>query len=339
MSEDRSQDSTAVVLSDSNSTQDLFTEPASSQDSAKKPFPETRPYSSCLETAAPGKEILGPAEGKTEEPLENPEFCQAAEQKLDLQSPSGISSKASASSLSQWDSKRQSDPCADQFPQSLPVDLEEQRQFLTEQCITSFHLCLSRFPQHYKSLYRLAYLYAYSKTHKNLQWARDVLLGSSIPWQQLKHMPAQGLFYERNKTNFFNWMELPVVDLVINCQTAWAWAETCLQIQPSVAAGGGYPEYVLSKERNLLWHRRPVYYAESSQCRCLPGLRNAVCSETDVLSSLSAAFFAVGLRGSPSPPVVGSERQSHRNWREGLLRRQRCGAEARSLGFDVAKQK
>lgn len=61
---DRSQDSTAVVLSDSNSTQDMFAEPANSQDSAKKPFPETRPYSSCLEAAAPGKEILGPVEEK-----------------------------------------------------------------------------------------------------------------------------------------------------------------------------------------------------------------------------------------------------------------------------------
>lgn len=61
---DRSQDSTAVVLSDSNSTQDMFTEPASSQDSAKKTFPETRPYSSCLEAAAPGKENLGPLEEK-----------------------------------------------------------------------------------------------------------------------------------------------------------------------------------------------------------------------------------------------------------------------------------
>lgn len=39
---------------------------------------------------------------------------------------------------------------------------------------------------------------------QNLQWARDVLLGSTVPWQQLKHMPAQGLFCERNKTNFFN---------------------------------------------------------------------------------------------------------------------------------------
>lgn len=44
---------------------------------------------------------------------------------------------------------------------------------------------------------------------QNLQWARDVLLGSSIPWQQLQHMPAQGLFCERNKTNFFNVSTLP----------------------------------------------------------------------------------------------------------------------------------
>uniref|UniRef100_A0A8C7E7A1 Calcineurin-binding protein cabin-1 n=1 Tax=Naja naja TaxID=35670 RepID=A0A8C7E7A1_NAJNA len=91
-----------------------------------------------------------------------------------------------------------------QFAQGLPTDLEEQRTFLTERCTAAFHLCLSRFPQHYKSLYRLACLYACSPTHKNLPWARDVLLGSSLPWQQLRHMPAQGLFCERNKTNFFN---------------------------------------------------------------------------------------------------------------------------------------
>lgn len=39
---DRSQDSIAVVLSDSSSTQDTFTEPASSQDSTKRLFLEKR---------------------------------------------------------------------------------------------------------------------------------------------------------------------------------------------------------------------------------------------------------------------------------------------------------
>lgn len=46
--------------------------------------------------------------------------------------------------------------------------------------------------------------WTYFMSLQNLQWARDVLLGSSVPWQQLKHMPAQGLFCERNKTNLFN---------------------------------------------------------------------------------------------------------------------------------------
>ncbi|XP_066465750.1 calcineurin-binding protein cabin-1 isoform X2 [Tiliqua scincoides] len=198
--DDRSQDSTAVVLSDSNSTQDMFTEPASSQDSAKKPFPERRPYAEA--PGVPGKETPGPVEerGKSEELVDTSESCHATEQKLDPQAPPGLPTKAPVPTLSQLDLKRR----VEQFPQSIPVDLEEQRKFLTEQCITAFHLCLSRFPQHYKSLYRLAYLYAYSRTHKNLQWACDVLLGSGLPWQQLKHMPAQGLFCERNKTNFFN---------------------------------------------------------------------------------------------------------------------------------------
>lgn len=52
-------------------------------------------------------------------------------------------------------------------------------------------------------LYIQMYVVAFFPT-QNLQWARDVLLGSSVPWQQLKHMPAQGLFCERNKTNLFN---------------------------------------------------------------------------------------------------------------------------------------
>uniref|UniRef100_A0A670ZW54 Calcineurin-binding protein cabin-1 n=1 Tax=Pseudonaja textilis TaxID=8673 RepID=A0A670ZW54_PSETE len=203
--DDRSQDSTAVGLSDSNSTQDTFTELASLPDSNnKKTFPEGRPLAPCSDTAAPGKESLAPTEdrGKLEDPLGSPDACRAAEPKPPPQGPS----KASVPPLpSQGDPKRPAEPlCTSQFAQGLPADLEEQRTFLTERCTAAFHLCLSRFPQHYKSLYRLACLYACSPTHKNLPWARDVLLGSSLPWQQLRHMPAQGLFCERNKTNFFN---------------------------------------------------------------------------------------------------------------------------------------
>uniref|UniRef100_A0A8B9CCP7 Calcineurin-binding protein cabin-1 n=1 Tax=Anser brachyrhynchus TaxID=132585 RepID=A0A8B9CCP7_9AVES len=211
--DERSQDSTAAVLSDSSSTQDMFNEPASSQDSLRKTYTEKRISTACADALMPSKETLGSTEEKrkSEELLESSESYHPAEptgQKilLDPQPASGNPTKAAVLLPSQWDCKKKAEPCGDssEFPQGLPADLEEQRKFLTEQCITSFCLCLSRFPQHYKSLYRLAYLYTYSKTHKNLQWARDVLLGSSVPWQQLKHMPAQGLFCERNKTNFFN---------------------------------------------------------------------------------------------------------------------------------------
>lgn len=79
-----------------------------------------------------------------------------------------IPSKPPVSTPPLWDGKKRGDPLVEPvaFPQGLPAGAEEQRQFLTEQCIASFCLCLSRFPQHYKSLYRLAFLYTYSKTHR-----------------------------------------------------------------------------------------------------------------------------------------------------------------------------
>ncbi|ELW49645.1 Calcineurin-binding protein cabin-1 [Tupaia chinensis] len=274
---DRSQDSTAVALSDSSSTQDFFNEPTSSLEGSRKPYTEKRPPVLSSQGGPSGKDLQGATEergieikrtvGKPEESLESTEGFRAAEQggQKPLAEPPAstcMPAKPLASAPGLWEGKKRGDPPGEPaaFPQGLPAGAEEQRQFLTEQCIASFRLCLSRFPQHYKSLYRLAFLYTHSKTHRaaagcgygrgftgaqkppallppslppwgraawyrchrssceqwrsnqrnacdkvpNLQWARDVLLGSSIPWQQLQHMPAQGLFCERNKTNFFN---------------------------------------------------------------------------------------------------------------------------------------
>ncbi|XP_020833225.1 calcineurin-binding protein cabin-1 isoform X2 [Phascolarctos cinereus] len=208
--DERSQDSTAVALSDSSSTQDVFSEPPSSQENSRKPSLEKRPLGSCASAVPPGLVL---ERGKGEEPLEGVESLRAAGEPGLLRAVADIVAKPAASTPapstpapSPWDSKKRGEPLGEraELCQRLPTDAEGQRKFLTEQCVASFRLCLSRFPQHYKSLYRLAFLYAHSKTHKNLQWARDVLLGSSNPWQQLPHMPAQGLFCERNKTNFFN---------------------------------------------------------------------------------------------------------------------------------------
>lgn len=113
-----------------------------------------------------------PVAGKSEELLEISESYHPAEptgQKILVESQTANNPiKATIPTPSQWDYKKKAEPSGDtsEFPHGLPADLEEQRKFLTEQCIASFCLCLSRFPQHYKSLYRLAYLYTYSKTHK-----------------------------------------------------------------------------------------------------------------------------------------------------------------------------
>ncbi|XP_051009187.1 calcineurin-binding protein cabin-1 isoform X3 [Acomys russatus] len=227
----RSQDSTAVALSDSSSTQDFFNEPTSLLEGSRKPFPEKRLSGLSSQAGPTGKDLPGPTEerGKTEESLESTEAFRVVEQGVqkpvaDSSASAYIPSKSPVSTPPLWDGKKRGDPLGEPvaFPQGLPAGAEEQRQFLTEQCIASFCLCLSRFPQHYKSLYRLAFLYTYSKTHRNLQWARDVLLGSSIPWQQLQHMPAQGLFCERNKTNFFNGIwRIPVDEIDRPGSFAW----------------------------------------------------------------------------------------------------------------------
>ncbi|XP_042586149.1 calcineurin-binding protein cabin-1 isoform X3 [Cyprinus carpio] len=239
---EQSQDSVAG-LSDSSSLQDVFMDATSSQDSSHKVdpgkcsiFPE--------ESNATGKEKpatiedAGPLEDKNMDissatlSQESSVTQESSDTTLSNTSPEASVPKTPTSDTptqapphplhtaqphrphpqtsSSSEGKRRPEPPPPppleviELPKCLPPGQREQRKTLVHVCVRSLFLCLSRFPQHYKSLYRLAHLYTYSRTHKNLQWARDVLLGSSVPWQQLKHMPAQGLFCERNKTNLFN---------------------------------------------------------------------------------------------------------------------------------------
>ncbi|XP_078611980.1 calcineurin-binding protein cabin-1-like isoform X3 [Branchiostoma floridae x Branchiostoma japonicum] len=93
----------------------------------------------------------------------------------------------------------------DTKPAAAPVDREARRKNLIDLCVQGLHLCLHRFPQHYKSIYRLCHLYFHSPFHKNLPWGRDLILGPKQGhWKELPHMPAHSLFHERNKTNLFN---------------------------------------------------------------------------------------------------------------------------------------
>nr|XP_054757189.1 calcineurin-binding protein cabin-1-like [Lytechinus pictus] len=74
---------------------------------------------------------------------------------------------------------------------------------LIDACLGAMRLCLQRFPQHYKAAYRMAYLYAYAPTHKNLAWSKDILIGSSSgypPKIPMDHIVAPGLFSEQHKS-------------------------------------------------------------------------------------------------------------------------------------------
>ncbi|XP_030622423.1 calcineurin-binding protein cabin-1 [Chanos chanos] len=241
---EHSQDSATVMLSDSSSLQDVFTDPTSSQDSSIKvdsgkssiATEETTPLMKDKDTTAEDtgeQQDKNSEEGATVLSRDDTVIQESSDTTLSVTSPDVSAPKPpaetsnpppptpthttppKATSTSQTtastpasESKRRPEPPPPvevmEVPKCLPQGRAEQRRTLVEMCVRSLFLCLGRFPQHYKSLYRLAHLYANSKTHKNLQWARDVLLGSSVPWQQLKHMPAQGLFCERNKTNLFN---------------------------------------------------------------------------------------------------------------------------------------
>ncbi|KAK7933907.1 hypothetical protein WMY93_004803 [Mugilogobius chulae] len=227
--DERSQDSEVVLLSDSNSTQDAFKDPTSSQDSSHIPVPG-KSSSTTSESTTPVKEGQPTSDETT---LNSDNACVLVEEKIIQEivevitlphtkppkaavdicplpvpatppKPPHSQQAAPQTPVSESKKKPEFPPEVMEVPKALPVDPAEQKKMLLDMCVRALFLCLGRFPQHYKSLYRLAFFYSNSKTHQNLQWARDVLLGSSVPWQQLKHMPAQGLFCERNKTNLFN---------------------------------------------------------------------------------------------------------------------------------------
>ncbi|KAL4660425.1 calcineurin-binding protein cabin-1 isoform X2 [Arapaima gigas] len=236
MKHQRALQDSVVVLSDSSSTQDPFTDAASCQDNSHKVHSgkgntATSEQGMHVEQGHPKVEDSVSREERQSEGgvLTHLEEDKCIQEVLDtltmtlveMSAPESITASTTPTTppprvppspqvppLPPFsEPKKKAEPALEpvpDVPKCLPADPADQRRLLVDMCVRALFLCLSRFPQHYKSLYRLAYLYANSSTHKNLQWARDVLLGSSVPWQQLKHMPAQGLFCERNKTNLFN---------------------------------------------------------------------------------------------------------------------------------------
>ncbi|XP_021941832.1 mucin-17-like, partial [Zootermopsis nevadensis] len=88
---------------------------------------------------------------------------------------------------------------------------------LAKHCLVALEECVLRFPQHYKSLYRLTHFYFHSKFHRNISKCQDLLLGT-YKCLTLEERPAsarfQGLFAERKNNNFFNGVwRIPVSEI------------------------------------------------------------------------------------------------------------------------------
>ncbi|XP_064089547.1 calcineurin-binding protein cabin-1-like [Macrobrachium nipponense] len=81
---------------------------------------------------------------------------------------------------------------------------------IVSRCLAALRMCLSRFQEHYKTMYRLAHYYHVSKFHKDNNKAQNYLLGCHL-WQNVGYMPVNGLFNERKvwiqqpkNSNFFH---------------------------------------------------------------------------------------------------------------------------------------
>lgn len=82
--------------------------------------------------------------------------------------PKSAPSQQAAAQTPASDGKKKPEPPVEviEVPKALPADRADQRRMLVDMCVRALFLCLSRFPQHYKSLYRLAYFYSNSHTHQ-----------------------------------------------------------------------------------------------------------------------------------------------------------------------------
>ncbi|KAF7992530.1 hypothetical protein HCN44_004874 [Aphidius gifuensis] len=88
---------------------------------------------------------------------------------------------------------------------------EEKEEYMTDAevgkiialSIAGLEQCVLRFPEHYKSIYRICHYYFNSKTLKDNNKCRDLLLGT-YKCQYYTGLTFQGLFADRKNTNFFN---------------------------------------------------------------------------------------------------------------------------------------
>ncbi|KAJ6646406.1 Calcineurin-binding protein cabin-1 [Pseudolycoriella hygida] len=111
------------------------------------------------------------------------------------------SSSSSSSESSSSDSSSDSDSSDDEKNSERPLS-DNELEVIYRICIKNLEECVTRFPEHYKSIYRLAniYLNATGKV-KDLKKCKQLLIGTYTTGLSNQ---IQGLFAERKLNNFFN---------------------------------------------------------------------------------------------------------------------------------------
>lgn len=127
------------------------------------------------------------------------------------------SSKSSSSSSSEDSSSDSSSDSSDSVGSkqsenlsSKPMSQEDISDVIST-CLDSLEDCVSRLPQHYKALYRLAHYHFYYKKGKDIERCRDLMLASFTCRNGSKLV---GLFSVRKNSNFFNGIwKIPVNEI------------------------------------------------------------------------------------------------------------------------------
>ncbi|XP_026763752.2 calcineurin-binding protein cabin-1-like [Galleria mellonella] len=115
-------------------------------------------------------------------------------------SSSSDSSSSCSSTDSSSDSSRDSDTSTKSSGDSKPLT-DEEIMTIVGACLDALEDCASRFPPHYKAIYRLAHYHFYYKKGKDIERCRDLMLSTFTSRSGQK---LGGLFSERKAANFFN---------------------------------------------------------------------------------------------------------------------------------------
>lgn len=115
-------------------------------------------------------------------------------------STSSSSSDSSGSDTSSSDSE--SDSSEDSPDKAMKPLKEHELESIFKTCVRNLEECVTRFPEHYKSIYRLVNIYLNAPDSvKDLRKCKQLLLST---YTTGLNNPIQGLFADRKNNNFFN---------------------------------------------------------------------------------------------------------------------------------------